>query len=312
MSWSLLFDGMPIWKTIVYHWESNMARTLTGLISLVLLAISLKLGQINASNSTYTNPILDGIGADPWVIKHQDYYYMTYSTNDNITILRSGVLTDWNSADVKLVFKPPVNTTYSYDLWAPELHQINDQWYIIFTADVDADSPRPEEDMLCDYTCPAVNHRMFVLESSCSDPWESNYTMKAELDTYDQFAIDGTYLQVNGELYHVYSCWYDKYVSWPAMLCISKSELGRPLFFVVIEGFGTSPFCSADVFFSDRSLDGLLTTIRARHNLQAHECVGEDAIQPYSQRSSLFQRRSPTVSESFYQPDVHHLQCREI
>lgn len=47
--------------------------------------------------------------------------------------------------------------------------------------------------MLCDFSCPAVNHRMFVLESSGSDPWDSEYTMKAELDTYDQFAIDGQF-----------------------------------------------------------------------------------------------------------------------
>ncbi|KAH0086913.1 hypothetical protein KCU96_g9629, partial [Aureobasidium melanogenum] len=43
----------------------------------------------SASNaSTYTNPILDEVGADPWVIRHGDYYYMTYTTNSNITILR--------------------------------------------------------------------------------------------------------------------------------------------------------------------------------------------------------------------------------
>lgn len=28
-----------------------------------------------------------------WVIKVDNYYYMTYTTNDNITILRSPVLT---------------------------------------------------------------------------------------------------------------------------------------------------------------------------------------------------------------------------
>lgn len=49
---------------------------------------------------------------------------------------------------------------------------------------------------------------MFVLEGSTSDPWTSNYTMKAELDTYDQFAIDGTYFRHSTGLYHVYSCWF--------------------------------------------------------------------------------------------------------
>lgn len=134
------------------------------------------------------------------------------------------VNSDWNHADVKLAFTPPENTSYTYDLWAPELHFIPNynKWYIIFTADVDPDMPSPMQDMLCDFNCPAVNHRMFVLESSTSDPWESDYSFKAELDTYDQFAIDGTYFVHSTGLYHVYSCWEEKYISWPAMLCISR------------------------------------------------------------------------------------------
>lgn len=82
--------------------------------------------------------------------------------------------------------------------------------------------------MYCDFTCPAVNHRMFVLESSGSDIWSSDYKLKAELDTYDQFAIDGTYFQHESGLYHIYSCWYDGHTSWPAMLCITKSRLLVP------------------------------------------------------------------------------------
>lgn len=151
---------------------------------------------------------------------------MTYTTNDNITILRSSILTDWNNADVKLAFKAPENQTYTYNSWAPELHYFERRrkWYIIYTANVDPDSPSPMQDMLCDFNCPAVNHRMFVLESSSDDPWDSTYTMKSELDTYDQFAIDGTYLTVSDKLYHVYSCWYTNQTSWPAMLCISESK----------------------------------------------------------------------------------------
>lgn len=63
---------------------------------------------------------------------------------------------------------------------------------------------------------------MYVLESSSSDIWSSNYTLKSQLDTYDQFAIDGTYFQYNSNLYHVYSCWYSQYESWPANLCITQ------------------------------------------------------------------------------------------
>lgn len=47
----------------------------------------------SSSAATYTNPIYNQFGADPWVVKNGNYYYMTYTTNDNVTILRSSVLT---------------------------------------------------------------------------------------------------------------------------------------------------------------------------------------------------------------------------
>ncbi|KAK3709969.1 hypothetical protein LTR37_010588 [Vermiconidia calcicola] len=156
----------------------------------LLSFLSLGVAQLNNS-ATFTNPVFN-TGADPWVIRYEGYYYMTYTTADNITILRSSVLTDWSNAMVKLAFQPPEGRNYSTDLWAPELHLINDNWYIIFTADPNFDQPPPETEMFCDYNCPAVNHRMYVLQGSTSDPWTSKYTMKGELDTYDQFAIDGT------------------------------------------------------------------------------------------------------------------------
>jgi GH43 family beta-xylosidase len=63
---------------------------------------------------------------------------------------------------------------------------------------------------------------MFVLEGSTNDPWTSNYTMKSMLNTFDQFAIDGTYFTHSTGLYHIYSCWQSAYISWPANLCITK------------------------------------------------------------------------------------------
>jgi hypothetical protein len=33
-------------------------------------------GTSGSNASTYTNPILNEVGADPWVIRHGNYYYM--------------------------------------------------------------------------------------------------------------------------------------------------------------------------------------------------------------------------------------------
>jgi hypothetical protein len=69
------------------------------------------------SSATYTNPILNAVGADPWVILYDGYYYMRYTTATNITILRSKILADWNNAEAKLAVQPPMGKNYSTDLY---------------------------------------------------------------------------------------------------------------------------------------------------------------------------------------------------
>lgn len=82
---------------------------LSGVTALVLSL------YVAIAQGTFTNPILD-TGADPWMIKHDGYYYLTYTTATNITILRSQSLTDWENADAKLAFQPPEDEDYSTDL----------------------------------------------------------------------------------------------------------------------------------------------------------------------------------------------------
>jgi GH43 family beta-xylosidase len=75
---------------------------------LALFASLLPLVSTQNNSATYTNPVLDKVGADPFVLKEDGYYYLTYTTATNITILRSTSLTDWDNAEVKLAFNPPV------------------------------------------------------------------------------------------------------------------------------------------------------------------------------------------------------------
>lgn len=92
-------------------WGNDFFLLLAGVMSVVAAP--------DSTNATYTNPILNTVGADPWVTRHQNYYYMTYTTNDNITMLRSSTLTNWNNADIRVIFDPPKAQNYSTDLWAP-------------------------------------------------------------------------------------------------------------------------------------------------------------------------------------------------
>ncbi|KAE8441027.1 hypothetical protein EG329_006091 [Mollisiaceae sp. DMI_Dod_QoI] len=186
-------------------------------------------GTNMTSNATYSNPIMTLNVGDPWMTRYQSngegWYLFTYSTNDNVTLRRSQSLTDdWDHADERVVFNPDPDSglPYATDLWAPEIHNISGTWYINFSATPDFDAPPPLQDAMCPFECPAVNHRMFVLQGDGPDPWTCNFTMKGMLNTFDQFAIDGTYFQYNDQLYHIYSCWENTYSAWPANLCITQ------------------------------------------------------------------------------------------
>jgi beta-xylosidase len=78
------------------------STTLHGMLKYILAAAfeTLAWAQNHSStNTSFTNPVLDAGGADPWVIRHDDYYYMTLSINDQITLLRSKLLTYVSIAD---------------------------------------------------------------------------------------------------------------------------------------------------------------------------------------------------------------------
>ena len=90
------------------------------------------LAQNNSNSDTFTNPVLNEVGADPFVVRHDGYYYLTYTTATNITILRSTSLTDWDNAEAKLAFDPPVRVcrlcmgislTNDSSVWRAVLHR---------------------------------------------------------------------------------------------------------------------------------------------------------------------------------------------
>ncbi|KAI7775895.1 hypothetical protein LA080_006145 [Diaporthe eres] len=188
-------------------------------------------GTNTTTNATYSNPIFTANVGDPYMTRYSadgdEWYLFTYSTNDNITLRRSKALTDnWDNQETRVVFTPDprgqdAGQPWSTDLWAPEIHNISGKWYIIFSATPDFDNPPPLQDAACPINCPAINHRMFVLESDGPDPWAADFTLKSELNTYDQFAIDGTYFIHNQQIYHIYSCWQEQTSAWPANLCIT-------------------------------------------------------------------------------------------
>ena len=141
------------------------------------------------------NPIV-GTGQDPYVVQYQDYYYLIQSQNDGIWITKSTKdnLTDMAIAGTTVkVWTYPATGPNCMDVWAPELHQVDNRWVIYYAAD----------------TCDANNnnHRMFALESDSDDPL-GTYTDKGEVtDSDNRWAIDGTRFEYDGQAYFVWSGW---------------------------------------------------------------------------------------------------------
>lgn len=140
--------------------------------------------------NSFSNPILQN-GADPWITKQKDgSYYMTVTLGSRIALWHSKAMTGLGSVSPKTVWIPDAAGPYSHNLWAPELHYIEDHWYIYFTANDGGGG----DDTRC----------VCVLQLNGDDPMNDEWIFKAAVNT--EFpGLDGTVLQNRGELYFFYS-----------------------------------------------------------------------------------------------------------
>lgn len=130
-----------------------------------------------------------GGGCDPWFYEQGGKFYHCYSVGNGVGVKASDSLAELWEAPGKTVYSAPEGTDYSYDYWAPELHFIDGRWYIYVCAD-DGEN---------------ANHRMYVL--SCDTP-DGDYVMEGKIaDSTDRWAIDGTVLKYEGELWFIWSGW---------------------------------------------------------------------------------------------------------
>lgn len=163
-----------------------MKRSTCFLYLLWLLAPLATLGQ-----RTFTNPLKPS-GPDPWVLQHGGWYYYMNTTGRDLQLYKTRNMADLAQAEHKTIFTPPPNTAYSRDLWAPELHFINNRWYIYVAAD----------------SVNNIGHRIWVLENPASDPMLGTWTVKGKLtDPGDHWAIDMSVFRHKKKLYAIWSGW---------------------------------------------------------------------------------------------------------
>ncbi|KAF7321094.1 Arabinanase/levansucrase/invertase superfamily protein [Mycena chlorophos] len=159
--------------------------------SLLLLATAIVPGSfLGTPERTYTNPILPGNHADPWIFKHNNAYYLTPSMPDGtVGVFKSYALDNFTGIAPSTVWVPPNTTT---GVWAPELHYIDGEFYI-YCALQDGEDEH-------------ADRRMHVLRGTDPNDPTKPFTHVGQITTKEnQYAIDGTVLQHNGKKYFIWS-----------------------------------------------------------------------------------------------------------
>ncbi len=169
----------------------TIRQALSGLVAACVLSTTPALFAQQQPASTFHNPLLES-GPDPWVVTANGFYFYMNSTQKNLTIWKTRDISDLAHAEKKVVWTAPDDGPYSHDIWAPELHRLDDKWYIYFAADAGKNE----------------SHRIYVLENSADDPLDGDWTMKGKIgDETDKWAIDATVFEDKGQKYMLWSGW---------------------------------------------------------------------------------------------------------
>lgn len=113
------------------------------------------------------NPVIEQ-RADPHIYLHTDgYYYFTASVPeyDRIELRRSRELAELSTTnEIITAWTKPETGPCSDLIWAPEIHYINNHWYIYFAA-----APNRE------IKDAAFQHRMYVIGNESENPLEGEW-----------------------------------------------------------------------------------------------------------------------------------------
>ena len=154
-------------------------------------AIVKPLQQAETKSQYFKNPLLPS-GPDPWVIQRDGFYYYMNTGGGRIEIYKTKTLSQLSKAEKKVVYNAPDTGADSKNIWAPELHFVNNKWYLYYTAGSSGD---------------LATQRIFVLENSNLNPLEGEWIKKGQVkdDAANFFSIDATVFSRNGKNYLIWS-----------------------------------------------------------------------------------------------------------
>jgi GH43 family beta-xylosidase len=142
-------------------------------------------------SGTFANPILRN-GADPWLEYWDGHYYLSTTTWDSTVVMRrSTTLAGLGTAPATVVWNDAGTASRCCSHWAPEFHRINGTWYLTYTSG----NSQTNFD----------GQRIHVLRSRGDTPMGPYEFMGTPMP--NRWNIDGTYMQLNNQLYFLWSEW---------------------------------------------------------------------------------------------------------
>lgn len=161
------------------------------MLALLLIACAPATTNMSAAAPTFHNPIAPI--ADPFVLYYQNTYYLTgTSTGASIQLWHDPHLEKVAAGSATTIWSPAADQP-QYQVWSPSMFQLDYQgskyWFVYFTAAAENINE---------------SHRIYVLQSSGTDPL-GPYTFKGQLaGTDNTTAIDASLLRIRGKLYLMY------------------------------------------------------------------------------------------------------------
>jgi len=144
------------------------------------------------------NPLNPYGGADPWIQYYDGYYYLATTTwRSELLMSKSETLAGLKTAIPVQIYEE-TEPSRCCNMWAPEFHLLPNEegelrWYFYYSAGTSGTLD---------------NQRSHVLESEGTDPMGPYHYKDRIFDPrYDGWAIDGSVLQLNDELYYMFSAW---------------------------------------------------------------------------------------------------------
>lgn len=171
--------------------------------------------------------------ADPYVYRHNDgMYYFTASVPDydGIVLRKSETIAGLKDAEEVMIWKKHKTGVMSKHIWAPELHYLDEKWYIYYAGG--------EEDDVWKI-------RPYILECLGQDPINDKWIEKGKIEradddefSFEAFSLDGTILEQKGRRYYI---WAEKVGVGKQISNIYIAEMKNPCKLKTVQVLLTTP-----------------------------------------------------------------------